>query len=157
MRRKNTESGFSLVELLIVVAIIGIISAIAVPNLLASRRAANEGSAIQSMRVFSSAQGTYFATDGAGTYATVTQLYNAGLVDEALYRASTGVLKNGYAFNTNPRAIGSSTAAGYISGASPASTIQGTRQFTSDESGVIYVQDGTGAVPTTVGGVPVGN
>ena len=60
------EKGFSLIELLIVVAIILIIAAIAIPNLLRARIAANEASAVASLRTIHTAVVTYFATYADG-------------------------------------------------------------------------------------------
>jgi len=134
----KAERGFSLIELLIVVVIIGIIAAIAIPNLLASRRAANEASAISALRTLTSAQATYQATVGGGSYAdSLSDLETAGLIDSQLGGGSkSGYNFTGGAVSAQPRFYYTHSATPIVFGTGLSGT--GTRSFAVSESGVIY-------------------
>jgi prepilin-type N-terminal cleavage/methylation domain-containing protein len=156
---KKSSRGFSLIELLIVVAIILIIAAIAIPNLLRSRIAANQASAVGSLRTLNTAEVTYATTYNTGYSSTLGDLgpapsggspvaTAAGLIDEVLSgvnQASGGgptatqSSKSGYQFTYTPAATDSSGRINtYSIIATPISVgTTGTNFYYTDQSGVI--------------------
>jgi type IV pilus assembly protein PilA len=135
MKETKSNKGFSLIELLIVVAILSIIAAIAIPNLLASKRAANDGSALASMRTIHSAQSTYRSTAGNGEYGTLAELMNEKLLDTSIGSGS----KSGYTFSCPDTNLTPSPQAEYFATAVPTDTAPitrtGYRSFTVAEDG----------------------
>jgi type IV pilus assembly protein PilA len=150
---RNKQKGFSLIELLIVVAIILIIAAIAIPNLLRSKMAANEASAVGSLRTlntgcvaYSTTYGGYpagLANLGPATPATST---SADLIDSVL---SSGT-KSGYTFAYVATTVGGVVQA-YTLTATPVTIgTTGQRGFFTNQTGVIRADaSGTASVTST--------
>ena len=152
---RNKQKGFSLIELLIVVAIILIIAAIAIPNLLRSKMAANEASAVASLRTLNTCVVEYQVTYGTDPStlasmgpATTPSSTAADLIDNVL---ATGT-KSGYTISYT--AVAATPVTQYTMLAVPVSSSTGQRKFFTDQSGVIR-QTTDGSTPTA-SSTPIG-
>jgi type IV pilus assembly protein PilA len=157
----RNERGFSLIELLIVVAIILIIAAIAIPNLLQARLSANEASAVGSVQSIKTAEIAYFNAYPSTGYADTLPILGgpapcnpapaaACLLDDFIATAAPGTGgKSGYVFSALGIPSGGMNV-GYVIGAAPVQVQKtGNRNFCTIEDGILRYQSGGGGPPVT--------
>jgi type IV pilus assembly protein PilA len=165
-KRNCSSSGFSLIELLIVVAIILIIAAIAIPNLLRSRMAANQASAVANLRTVTTASVSYWVTyangyppslDALGGSGAVANCDKSILVDETV--TNPPYQKSGYQFAyagtsgnvaVSPPSCSNPGFLGYLATAAPITNhVTGNISYCSSEPGIIHFDTNGVVAPDT--------
>lgn len=151
----NTRAnrGFSLIELLIVIAIILIIAAIAIPNLIRAKIAANESAATGSLRTINTAEMSFLNAYPSSGYASLAALGSGGahpcvasstsacLIDDNLATATVAPGKSGYIF------VGNGNMSTYFASATPTvANVTGVRSFCSVEDSTVRVDTAGGAI-----------
>jgi prepilin-type N-terminal cleavage/methylation domain-containing protein len=138
----SQQRGFSLVELLIVIAVIGILAAIAIPHYLHARQSASASSAISSLRLIHSSQTAYHALHGV--YGDLTALGSEGYISDPSLRSG---FKSHYAFSVTVDATDPSV--NYEATATPSQTPTIWHHYFIDASGVIRYAVGTPATSSS--------
>ena len=142
--KRESMEGFSLLELLIVVAIILIVATIAVPSLLRSRQLANENSAVANLRTISNAEAAYLPTSG-GFFTVLGGLVAERLLDDRF----SGVVVGGYTYSIATDGFE------YTATATPAASNTGRYEFYMQSDGVIHYSTNVTLAPVGKNGFPV--
>jgi prepilin-type N-terminal cleavage/methylation domain-containing protein len=177
---RRSNKGFSLIELLIVVAVILIIAGIAIPNLIRSKMSANEASAVASLRTLNTTLLLYSATydtlpadlaslgpdtsDGGVLGIATPSAASADLIDSVLAGGTAGAApaasatvatKSGYLITYVPTVVGGLISTYSITAVPTAPNATGIRTFYTDQTGVIHA-NASGANPPLATDPPLG-
>ena len=168
--------GFTLLEVLIVVAVISVVAAIAMPGLIRARRTSREAAAIGSMRAINAAQATYASSCAKGGYAQALEdLSKPAIGNVQLFISpdipANGTVKSGFEFNLGPdvsaatvlaagetcNSASNDAVSNYFAEAHPSGTdVAGQRSFALDARGIIFFAfDGHTIAPGMAGAAPL--